>query len=99
MCYRTQNLAEIKSAHFTTCQKPWTCNPDRVRLCLELHDSWFNLRKEAEAFYGVKVVNKACRGESYVRMEINEARLPMNGILRVDDSPDFLRPIGNSGFN
>ena len=32
-------------------------------------------------------------------MEINEARLPMNSILRVDDSPDFLRPIGNSGFN
>jgi hypothetical protein len=30
----TQQVGEVKSAHFTVCQKPWTCHPDEsVRLC------------------------------------------------------------------
>lgn len=29
----TQKTSELKSAHFTVCQKPWTCSPYRTRLC------------------------------------------------------------------
>jgi hypothetical protein len=34
-----QKIEELKSAHFTVCQKPWGCfkNHD-VRLCRELHN-------------------------------------------------------------
>lgn len=49
---REQDINKVRSAHFTICQKPWTCNyhdnPRNMRLCKQLHDRWFELRDEYE---------------------------------------------------
>jgi len=54
---RAQNAKDVKSAHFTICQKPWTCtlhnNPRNKDLCMELHAQWFQLRYEYEAALGI----------------------------------------------
>ena len=49
---RIQDPNLVKSAHFTICQKPWTCtdfvNPRNKVLCEIFHQKWFQLRKEFE---------------------------------------------------
>lgn len=49
---RLQNPDLVKSAHFTICQKPWTCtkhlNPKNMVLCEIFHKKWFALRDELE---------------------------------------------------
>jgi hypothetical protein len=49
---RLQKAELVKSAHFTICQKPWTCtehvNPRNKKLCSALHQKWFQLRDEFE---------------------------------------------------
>jgi hypothetical protein len=49
---RLQVLPNVSSAHFTICQKPWTCtfhsNPRNKVLCEQLHMAWFKLRDEYE---------------------------------------------------
>jgi hypothetical protein len=49
---RLQVPEKVKSAHFTICQKPWTCtqhlNPKNKVLCEIFHDKWFALRNELE---------------------------------------------------
>lgn len=49
---RKQSIEKVKSAHFTICQKPWTCtkhdNPRNKDLCEKLHAQWFQLRDEFE---------------------------------------------------
>jgi len=49
---RLQTFDKVKSAHFTICQKPWTCtehlNPKNKDLCEVLHTKWFELRDELE---------------------------------------------------
>jgi hypothetical protein len=49
---RLQEFDKVYSAHFTICQKPWTCtshmNPKNSRLCEIFHDQWFLLRDELE---------------------------------------------------
>jgi hypothetical protein len=49
---RLQKIQLVKSAHFTICQKPWTCtehlNPRNNVLCSALHRRWFELRDELE---------------------------------------------------
>jgi hypothetical protein len=61
---RAQVIEKVKSAHFTICQKPWTCtmhsNPRNSRLCLQLHEKWFMLRDEYETLLGV---DKSYRGD------------------------------------
>jgi hypothetical protein len=104
-----QTLQEIKSAHFTVCQKPWNCYSAFVNdLCHKLHTRWFELRKEAEEFYGMDVVENPCPAvglKNYVRMSVDKAslaedRIRKKGIVfKLDDSPDVLVPIGNTGFD
>lgn len=54
---RKQDPANVKSAHFTICQKPWTCtlhtNPRNKDLCSSLHAQWFALREEFETEQGI----------------------------------------------
>lgn len=54
---RLQKVENVKSAHFTICQKPWTCtehtNPRNMVLCEKLHKKWFELRDELEKETGV----------------------------------------------
>jgi lipopolysaccharide biosynthesis glycosyltransferase len=49
---RLQKPENVASAHFTLCQKPWTCtkqdNPKNMVLCAQLHEKWFQLRNELE---------------------------------------------------
>ena len=49
---RLQVFERVSSAHFTICQKPWTCtwhnNPKNAVLCKIFHDKWFALRDEFE---------------------------------------------------
>lgn len=49
---RLQKQELVSSAHFTICQKPWTCtehvNPKNKVLCEQLHNKWFALRDELE---------------------------------------------------
>jgi hypothetical protein len=93
----------IKTAHFTVCQKPWTCYSSYVNpLCEKLHKAWFQLRREAENYYGLPVVKEACvnkfgrRGYNY--MLLDNARTPPDSIFVPDDSPSFLEPTAESRF-
>ena len=56
---RLQRPELVKSAHFTICQKPWTCtlhqNPKNKYLCEIFHNKWFALRDELEIESGVDV--------------------------------------------
>lgn len=50
---RSRPLEDVRTAHFTLCQKPWWCLPhdaDRIqdRLCRKLHGEWFRIRDEWE---------------------------------------------------
>lgn len=49
---RLQKIENVATAHFTICQKPWTCsyhsNPKNSVLCTDLHDKWFAVRDEFE---------------------------------------------------
>ena len=49
---RLQSIENVKEAHFTICQKPWTCtyhnNPKNQVLCTELHNKWFQIRNNFE---------------------------------------------------
>jgi lipopolysaccharide biosynthesis glycosyltransferase len=97
-----QSIDEIKSSHFTVCQKPWTCRGwDKDEgLCGALHRKWFQLRKEAAIFYGIPSTD-ACpqSGEHYVQLDFSDAILPTKYDFFVqDESPDVLLPIGNSGY-
>jgi hypothetical protein len=54
---RLQVFEKVKCAHFTICQKPWTCNlnnnPKNSVLCEQFHDGWFALRDEFERETGL----------------------------------------------
>lgn len=54
---RLQDPVLVNSAHFTICQKPWTCsehtNPRNKVLCQIFHDKWFQLRYEYEKELGL----------------------------------------------
>lgn len=79
---RLQVPEKVKSAHFTICQKPWTCtehlNPKNKVLCEALHKKWFQLRDELETSTGVD--------KSY--------RIPS----RYKDSMGMCKRYGDSGY-
>lgn len=69
-------------------------------MCKLLHERWFELRKEAEAFYGIPVTHSPCSGEGtahYNHMQIDKMAFPGHRYTP-DESPDTLLPIGNAGF-
>lgn len=100
---QVQTIDQIKSAHFTVCQKPWSCYRAFINdLCGALHKKWFALRRQAEEFYGLPPTEKPCPAGhgSYVHMRLHDAKLPVAAKFVVpDDSPDFLAPIGNTGYS
>jgi hypothetical protein len=54
---RNRPLEEVVSAHFTLCQKPWLCLPQKTdiiqqRLCRKLHHEWFQIRSDLEESWG-----------------------------------------------
>jgi len=71
---RDTPLADIKVAHFTVCQKPWSCRPrhdpdDTRHLCRDLHATWFAHRRHLEARLGLTNASNddvPCRRRSYL---------------------------------
>lgn len=96
----TKKINEIKSSHFTVCQKPWTCSGgDRDDdLCGDLHRQWFQLRKEAAKFYGIPITTACLKDGVYNELDLSNAIIPEFDFLVNDDSPNVLLPIGNSGY-
>jgi hypothetical protein len=98
-------LSDLKSAHFTVCQKPWVCQKVHENtLCRALHEDWFRLREAAESFYGLQPINRPCPGggsKHYVPMDLGNAQIQwhIDGHFIPDESPDILLPIGDSGYN
>lgn len=93
-------FSQVKTAHFTICQKPWACYGGFInKLCEALHKEWFRLRKEAERFYGVQVTEGACegpRGQRYKRMKLEDAQMPQGqgqGSHYSQKEDDMLLPI------
>jgi hypothetical protein len=56
---RLQKIDNVATAHFTICQKPWTCcfhsNPRNSILCTDLHDKWFSMRNEFELSHNIDI--------------------------------------------
>ncbi len=63
---RLQVPDKVKSAHFTICQKPWTCtrheNPRNMVLCAALSAEWFKLRAQFEEHLGLNPSYRANGG-------------------------------------
>lgn len=88
-CLQKQ-FQDVVSAHFTICQKPWTCYDYSVNpLCKALHTEWFRLRRLAEAFYNIPVEDTPCSGHpqrgqgnkvpgngKYIAMKMENAHMP-----------------------
>lgn len=54
---RAREVAEVVSAHFTFCPKPWTCFPNdadtiELRLCRKMHENWFRIRSDLMQSWG-----------------------------------------------
>lgn len=64
---RLQQPEMVSSAHFTICQKPWTCtkhtNLRNKDLCEVLHAKWFQLRHEYEVELGIDISYRAIDSE------------------------------------
>lgn len=62
---RLQVPEKVYSAHFTICQKPWTCtkhtNPRNKDLCEVFHAKWFQLRDEFELDLGIDTSYRATK--------------------------------------
>ncbi len=101
---KVQHINELKSAHFTVCQKPWGCfkyydSP----LCGNLHEEWFRLRKLTEEYYSMTIENNPCPQpghKHYKAMKINDAIKRNETYVQIDyNNPDILYPIGNHGYD
>lgn len=67
---------------------------------------WFQLRDEAESFYGIKSEQGFCKGigmKKYVNMGLDHASFPTSGPYAhlaqnviADDSPDRIEPLEES---
>jgi hypothetical protein len=57
-------IEEIKTVHFTVCQKPWSCYGSGRGLCKLLHDQWWAIRANYEEKNGLKP-GPRCVGSKY----------------------------------
>ena len=62
---RLADMQKVSSAHFTICQKPWTCtfhsNPNNKVLCEQFHRRWFDLRDEFERLLSLDTSYRAAK--------------------------------------
>ena len=95
---RASNPDEVYSAHFTICQKPWTCtahdNPRNKVVCLAFHKKWFQLRDEMEKELGIDPLSY--RPEKYIFKEslgmckaYGDSKYYPMPIDKVTKQPDF----------
>lgn len=62
---RATDISEVKSAHFTICQKPWVCPHDLIRRdvgCRDLHQKWFHTRVNFEETFGIRTEDDKAEG-------------------------------------
>ena len=78
---RQATLESIHNVHFTICQKPWECRPNRKHeLCVSLHARWHALRDAFEAEWlgrpraaPGEPAPAACAGGRYAPIDIDGA--------------------------
>ena len=60
-------LDQIKTAHFTICQKPWSCHIKNEGACPGLHQKWWDMRWRVEAnlFPERKIERKPCTNQPF----------------------------------
>jgi hypothetical protein len=74
---RAVDFKSVVSVHFTSCPKPWTCNIPGHSFCISPIKTWFEYRKEAEAFYQIPSPDTPpCATGSYRPMQLGSARRP-----------------------
>jgi hypothetical protein len=58
----TCSLEEVKTVHFTICQKPWSCRTHNDGNCPGLHKKWWAVRYKTERalFPGREIEEKPC---------------------------------------
>eukprot|EP00928_Gymnodinium_smaydae_P049385 TRINITY_DN3312_c0_g2_i1.p1 TRINITY_DN3312_c0_g2~~TRINITY_DN3312_c0_g2_i1.p1 ORF type:complete len:533 (+),score=104.11 TRINITY_DN3312_c0_g2_i1:24-1601(+) len=55
----TVPIAEVAVAHFTFCQKPWSCNVHQGQpICKDMHRVWWKARADLESRLGLPVVSR-----------------------------------------
>jgi len=86
---RSRPLDDVRTAHFTLCQKPWWCLPhgaNRIqdRLCRKLHGEWFRIREDWERMRG--------DGKGGVRDGLG------NGIFQKDHFRGWCKSQGKNGY-
>lgn len=61
------SVDEIKTAHFTICQKPWSCHIKNEGACPALHRKWWDLRWRVEAnmFPDREINRKPCTNQPF----------------------------------
>lgn len=63
-------IDEVAVAHFTFCQKPWTCNVHTGQpMCKDMHKAWWQVRAELEEQLGTPVTStERCPGGQYKKL-------------------------------
>jgi len=91
-CQET-NITNIKSVHFTICQKPWLCRWNRIgidgseaRLCNDIIQKWFRIRRDVENLWAKQSSSK------------NKFISNGNGTHRVDQFSGFCTRGGIKGY-
>jgi hypothetical protein len=67
---RARSVADVSSAHFTVCGKPWECwdlDEGENRLCKDLQRSWFRARSDMEKSWG-----RSGRGNATGRRKVEQ---------------------------
>jgi hypothetical protein len=70
---RLREFPKVSSAHFTICQKPWTCtfhsNPKNKVLCEQFHKEWFSLRDEYETLLKIDKTSYRAKKTRYIESQ------------------------------
>jgi hypothetical protein len=81
---READIANVKSAHFTICQKPWICPHYtlQIPLCKEFHKKWFTIRRDLERQLDIEKID-----------EVDSSVDPFNGYCRSGKSGKGYAPL------
>lgn len=94
---RLRPVTDVVTAHFTLCQKPWHCLPHdngkiQHRLCRELVNQWFKVRKDLEVGW-TEESRRLFGGNG----KGDEHTLP-NGKFQTEQFYGFCNTVGQNGY-
>jgi hypothetical protein len=83
---RRVDYNDVKSIHYTVCQKPWECHQGDNSICAKFLHAWWLVRNDLERVQGISPVGRCCgsRSEfcptrSYTSINIDRMKtLPMS---------------------